>query len=171
MPRIYLSVIARDVNMHVSQRKFHDFLSHFPALVSDVVVVSRKNEVLLVKRSRAPYKGRWALPGGFAEKGETIEKTAIRECWEESGIRVKIVKLVGVYSNPRRDPRGQLVSVVFLAKPFNSRPRGSDETKEAKFFPLAKLPKNLAADHAKIIRDAAAASRKFWPKAQHLQKL
>ena len=88
------------------------------------------------------------------EKGERAENAARRECLEESGIRTKSIGLCGVYSNPRRDPRGHVVSLVFLLKPLNSKTRTSKETSDVRFFPISKVPKNLAADHSKILRDA-----------------
>ncbi len=87
------------------------------------------------------------------ERGETAEKAAMRECLEESGIKAKIIKLVGVYSDPMRDPRGHVVSVAFLMKPLTSKMKTSDETKDARFFPINTIPKNMAADHSKIIKD------------------
>ncbi|MBI4170177.1 MAG: NUDIX hydrolase [Candidatus Aenigmarchaeota archaeon] len=123
-------------------------------LAADGIVINKKKEILLVRRNHAPYKNRWALPGGFVEKGETVGKTAMRECLEESGIRTKIIKLVDVYSGPRRDPRGHVVSVAFLMRPVTKTTKTSNETSDVRFFPIEKIPKKLAADHDKIIKDA-----------------
>ncbi len=136
------------------RKKFHEMFKYVPMVATDSVVINGKKEILLVKRNHAPYKGRWCLPGGFVEKGETIEKAAMRECFEESGIRTKVVRLIGVYSDPRRDPRGHVVGIPFLLKPLSGKTRPSSETSEARFFPVNKIPKRLAADHNKIIKDA-----------------
>lgn len=138
----------------LSRKKFHELFKYVPRLASDAVVINSKKEVLLVKRVYPPYKNRWCLPGGFVELGETTEKTCMRECFEETGIKIKIIRLVGVYSEPRRDPRGHVVGVEFLAKPLSGNVRTSNETRDVRFFPASKLPKKLAADHDKIIKDA-----------------
>ena len=138
----------------LSKKKFYEMFKYVPRITSDSVVVNEKNEILLVKRDHSPYKNRWALPGGFVEKGETVEKAAIRECLEETGIRTEVLDLLGVYSNPRRDPRGHVVSLIFQMKPLSSKTKTSKETSDVRFFALDKVPKNLAADHGKILQDA-----------------
>ncbi len=140
--------------MLLSKKKFYETFKYVPRVATDSVVLNNKNEVLLVKRTNAPYKGRWCLPGGFVEKGETIEQAAMRECFEETGIRTKAVKLIGIYSDPGRDPRGHVVGIPFLMKPLSNKTRTSNETSDVRFFPIRKIPKRLAADHNKIIRDA-----------------
>ncbi len=72
--------------------------------------------MLLIRRKNAPFKGRYALPGGFMESGETAETAARRELKEETGISVTRLRLVGVYSDPRRDPRGHAVSIAYVAR-------------------------------------------------------
>ena len=69
-------------------------------------VIIHKESVTLIKRKNPPYKGSWALPGGFVEYGETVESAAIRETKEETGLDVILGDIVGVYSNPDRDPEG-----------------------------------------------------------------
>jgi len=117
----------------------------------DAVIIER-GSILLVKRRFDPYKGLWAIPGGFVEEGETVEQAAAREIFEETGVRIKIKKLVGVYSDPKRDPRGT-VSVAFIAKALSKEAKGGDDAEEAKWFKLSEIPP-LAFDHAKIINDA-----------------
>ncbi|HWH09373.1 MAG TPA: NUDIX hydrolase, partial [Candidatus Thermoplasmatota archaeon] len=113
-------------------------------------------EVLLIRRGREPFKGRWALPGGFVDVGETVEEAVRRELVEETGLRGDIVDLLGVYSDPRRDPRGHTVSVTFVLKVGGIVPVDDlDDADEARWFGLDKLP-DLAFDHARIVEDAKA---------------
>ncbi|MCX6776714.1 MAG: NUDIX hydrolase [Candidatus Micrarchaeota archaeon] len=117
----------------------------------DAVIIGR-GSILLVKRRFDPYKGLWAIPGGFVEEGETAEQAAARETFEETGVRIKVTKLLGVYSDPKRDPRGT-VSVAFIAKALSNEAKGGDDAEEAKWFKLSEIPP-LAFDHAKMINDA-----------------
>lgn len=120
-------------------------------LTVDAVII-REDSVVLIKRKNPPFRGRWALPGGFVEYGEEVEKACVREAREETGLRVKIRGLLGVYSKMGRDPRGHTVSVAFLAEG-DGRLRGGSDAGEAKFFNLKRLPP-LAFDHKNIIADA-----------------
>jgi 8-oxo-dGTP diphosphatase len=123
-----------------------------PKLTVDGLILKNK-KVLLIKRKNYPFKGKWALPGGFVEYKEKTEDTAIREVFEETGLKTKINTLVGVYSDPNRDPRGHTVSVIYLLKICGGKLKSSDDASDAKFFDLNQLPK-LAFDHNKIIKDA-----------------
>lgn len=126
-----------------------------PALTVDGVLIE-EGKVLLVRRGRPPWKGRWALPGGFVEIGESCEHAVVRECQEETRISVHPIGLVGVYSDPHRDPRGHLVTVAFLVRRLKGGPRearGGDDAADAQWFPVRRPPP-LAADHAQILRDA-----------------
>lgn len=120
-------------------------------LTVDAAIVKR-GSIVLIKRKNPPFKGRWALPGGFVEYGEQAEKACVREAMEETGLKIRIKKLVGVYSKMGRDPRGHTVSVAFIAEGRGKLKEGSD-AREAKYFNLNRLPK-LAFDHKKIIADA-----------------
>jgi len=121
-------------------------------LVVDVIIRT-PGGVVLVKRRNEPYKGRWALPGGFVCYGERVEDTAAREVSEETGLRVKLGKLVGVYSDPKRDPRGHVVSVCFSARRAGGRLRASSDAQDVKIF--KRIPwRDLAFDHARILKDA-----------------
>ncbi|HEC76104.1 MAG TPA: NUDIX hydrolase [Thermoplasmatales archaeon] len=122
-----------------------------PSITVDGVLIKNK-KVLLVKRLNEPFKGKWALPGGFVEYGERVEKAVLREFEEETGIKASIKKLIGVYSDPSRDPRGHTISIAFLLEG-KGEPYAGDDAVEVKFFDLEKLPP-LAFDHEKIIRDA-----------------
>lgn len=123
-------------------------------LTVDPIVVTDDGKVVLVKRSFDPYKDHWALPGGIVEYGETVEDAVVREAKEETGFYIKIEKLVGVYSDPKRDPRGHFVSVCFLSKIVGGELTISEETKEVKLFSRDELKSlKFAFDHEKILRD------------------
>jgi 8-oxo-dGTP diphosphatase len=106
--------------------------------------------IVLIKR-RFPPPG-WALPGGFVEYGETVEAAAIREAEEETGLKVTLTDLLGVYSDPHRDPRRHTIAVVFMATA-SGAPVGGDDAAEARVFTPASLPTPLAFDHSLILED------------------
>jgi 8-oxo-dGTP diphosphatase len=123
-----------------------------PLLTVDAVV-ERAGKVLLVRRRNPPYKGCWALPGGFVEYGESVEDAVVRELKEETGLKISIKGLLGVYSEPGRDPRGHVVSICFLATGEGAEKGGSDVA-EARFFGIEEIDFNkLAFDHEKILKD------------------
>lgn len=122
-----------------------------PAPTVDVVIFDPARGVVLVER-RNPPPG-WALPGGFVDYGETCEAAARREAKEETGLDVELTALVGVYSDPARDPRGHTLSVVYAAQAHNPEALAAgDDAARALFFPLDALPP-LAFDHARILGD------------------
>ncbi|MBC7128495.1 MAG: NUDIX hydrolase [Thermoplasmatales archaeon] len=121
-----------------------------PSLAVDGVLIKNR-KVLLVKRKNEPFKEKWALPGGFVEYGERVEEAIIRELKEETGMNVRIKKLFGVYSDPDRDPRGHVISIVFLVES-EDEPKAGDDAVDARFFDLDNLPE-LAFDHKKIIEE------------------
>jgi 8-oxo-dGTP diphosphatase len=125
---------------------------HSPALSVDGVLI-QNNTVLLVQRKNKPFQGSWALPGGFVEYGETTEDAVVREVMEETGLNIRILQLVGVYSDPHRDPRGHTITVAYLVKPRGGTLRAGDDAVNAKFFKRKELPV-LAFDHAIIVKDA-----------------
>lgn len=125
-----------------------------PLLATDCIVFDSKGRVLLIRRGRPPYKGRYALPGGFIEIGETAEAACRRELEEETGIKARKLMLVGVYSDPKRDPRGHCVSVAFMARVNSARPVAGDDAAAAEWVGNWRREK-LAFDHAKILADAA----------------
>ncbi len=119
------------------------------------VVIARENEqgnpeVLLILRKNPPPG--WALPGGFVDTGETVEEAAVREAREETGLQVTSLELLGVYSRPDRDPRHHTISTVFIARA-EGVPQAADDAAEARFFPLDRLPENIAFDHREILED------------------
>ncbi len=123
-----------------------------PRLTVDGVLFDDSKRILLVKRRRDPFKGKWALPGGFVEYGERTEDAVVREVLEETGLETRVVKLIGVYSDPNRDPRGHTVSVVYLLEKTGGVLKGGDDASDARFFDLGNLPE-LSFDHDRIIED------------------
>ena len=122
-----------------------------PKLMVDVIIPSQEG-VVLVRRGSEPFEGRWALPGGFVEVGETAEEAATRETAEETGLAVEISRLVGVYSDPERDPRGHNVSVAFVAEVLSGDLAAASDAAEVAVLDPATV--ELAFDHARIIADA-----------------
>jgi 8-oxo-dGTP diphosphatase len=129
-----------------------------PLLAVDAVILFQDG-IVLIKRDNPPFAGSYALPGGFVEVGETVEAAAAREACEETGLAIELLSLVGIYSNPARDPRGHVVSAAFLARGSGDLLAGSD-ARLAKVFPLESLP-SLAFDHDEIIRDARTIKLKY----------
>jgi 8-oxo-dGTP diphosphatase len=122
-----------------------------PLLTVDTVII-HIGKIVLIRRNNPPFQGHFALPGGFVEVGETVEAAAIREAKEETGLDVRLLKLLGVYSDPSRDPRGHTVSVCFLAEGSGNLQAGSD-AKDTGLFGIEEIPE-LAFDHNKIIEDS-----------------
>lgn len=123
-----------------------------PFPTADMLIYSEKQGIVMVKRRNVPHG--WALPGGFVEYGERMERAAEREALEETGLNVCIGGLIGVYSDPARDPRMHTVSAAYWAlAPDDAKPHGGDDAAEALFFPLSALPEPVVFDHAKIIAD------------------
>ncbi len=122
-----------------------------PLLAADAVILFRSG-IVLIRRDNPPYQGSFALPGGFVEIGETVENAAAREAQEETGLVIDLLGLIGIYSDPGRDPRGHVVSAAYLSRGMGELHSGSD-ARSAEVVPLNNLPK-LAFDHDKIVRDA-----------------
>jgi 8-oxo-dGTP diphosphatase len=125
-----------------------------PALTVDAFIRDPDGRVLLVRRGRPPFAGQWALPGGFVEYGETTEAACAREALEETGLSVLVERLLGVYSDPQRDPRGHTVGILYACRFEGGSPRAGDDAAEARFFEpadLARLP--LAFDHRRILEE------------------
>lgn len=126
-----------------------------PSLTVDIVIINIGKELILIKRKNEPYKNFWAIPGGFVEYGETVENAAIREAKEETNIDVELLDICGVYSNPKRDPRGHVISIGFLAKGDIKNMNAGDDAKDIHLFSIKDLKNiNLAFDHDIILKDA-----------------
>jgi len=126
-----------------------------PLLAVDGIVLTKDGKIVLVRRLNEPFKGYWALPGGFVEYGERVEEALKREVLEETGLKVRILKLVGVYSDPNRDPRGHVISICYLCEEVGGKLRPSSDAMEAAAFAKERLRKlKLAFDHSHMLRDA-----------------
>jgi 8-oxo-dGTP diphosphatase len=127
----------------------------------DAWIEDGRGRILLVRRGRPPFEGRWSLPGGFCEWGETTEDACARESREETGLKVRIGGVLGVYSDPKRDPRGHTVSVLYEAKPIGGSAKGGDDAADARWFTTSELSSvELAFDHAEIVREQLARRRR-----------
>ena len=123
-----------------------------PRLAADIIIEFPDGEIVLVRRGVEPFKGTWALPGGGVEIGERVEEAAIREAKEETGLDIRLEGLVGVYSDPDRDPRGHTVSIVYHAMPIGGIFRADTDASEVlKTAPNLNLL--LAFDHSRILAD------------------
>lgn len=133
-----------------------------PTLGADSVILVKSPtaasgwKVLLIERGHEPYKGKWALPGGFMEWGESCEQAAARELEEETSLKNVELKQLGVFSKPGRDPRGTIVSVAFwgvVDERAAAQARGGDDAARAEWFDLERTPP-LAFDHGDILAAA-----------------
>jgi len=123
-----------------------------PAITVDAIIM-KDQSILLVQRKHEPFQGFWALPGGFVEYGETTEKAVIREVREETGLETTVYRLLGVYSDPNRDPRGHTITVAYLVTPVGGNLVAGDDAALVRYFKGDELPR-LAFDHTNIVKDA-----------------
>ncbi|MDF1557206.1 MAG: NUDIX hydrolase [ANME-2 cluster archaeon] len=135
-----------------------------PLLTVDLML-AMGDRIVLIKRANPPYQGQWALPGGFMEVGETVEEAAVREGNEETGLDVELKSLVGVFSDPDRDPRGHTVSICFAALG-RGIPQASTDAQDVAMFDLDDLPP-LAFDHQHIINTGMGKLRELILQAPH----
>jgi 8-oxo-dGTP diphosphatase len=122
-----------------------------PKLTVDAVILYN-GRIVLIQRKNPPFQGKFALPGGFVNIGETVEDAVAREACEETGLSIEIVKLLGVYSDPLRDPRGHTVSICYLSLGHGILKADSD-AKDVFLFNVDRLPE-MAFDHNKIVEQA-----------------
>lgn len=139
----------------------------YPRVTVDSFVRDRRGRLLLVRRGNPPFKGKWGLPGGFCEWRETTEACCARETLEETGLVVRVGALLAVYSDPRRDPRGHNITVLYAARPVRGTVQGGDDAAEARWFTRAEMRRlDFAFDHGEIVREQLARSRAARPRAR-----
>ncbi len=131
-----------------------------PTLTVDAVIFQLLDDqlgVLLIQRQHAPFKGQWALPGGYNPTGETTHEAFGRVLHTKAGLKVsdlRFVEQLYTFDTVARDPRGHAVSVTYLGLGKDLVPAGSVTTQNPQFFPLTSLPESVAYDHADIVRYA-----------------
>lgn len=128
-----------------------------PVVAVDAVIRMVKRGVVFVRRRYPPFQDCWALPGGKVEIGETVEEAIVREVKEETGLTVEPKGVIGVFSDPSRDPRGHIVSIAFHAQIVSGTLlAGSDALDVKTFF---EVPRPLAFDHQQILDASGAFQR------------
>lgn len=129
-----------------------------PALTVDIVVFTVTDgdlAVLLIRRAQEPFRGRWALPGGFIRLDESLRRAAWRELKEETGVSAGFLEQIGAFGRPDRDPRERIISVAYFAllAVDGMAIQAASDAREARLFSIDALPE-LAFDHARILRYA-----------------
>jgi 8-oxo-dGTP diphosphatase len=114
------------------------------------IIIEVEGGIVLIDRKNPPHG--WAIPGGFVDYGETVETAAIREAKEETGLDVTLTHLLGVYSDPSRDPRLHTISTVFVGTA-GGQPVAADDAAAAGVFTTENLPYEIAFDHCDILAD------------------
>jgi len=126
-------------------------------LVTVDAIIINKSKIALIQRHNEPFKGMWALPGGFVDENEPAKHACIREAFEETGLEVTTIKISDEYSSPDRDPRGFTISLVFLCSVKKGTLKAGDDAKNAQWFSLYNLPP-MAFDHKKMIDDCLSSA-------------
>ena len=124
-------------------------MNNISVTVDGIIYLHRK--IVFVKRKYPPFQNHWALPGGHIEYGESAEEAVVREVEEETGLTTEILKLVGVYSDPNRDPRGHKISICYSLLPSTYEIRAGSDAEDVKWFHAP--PDDLAFDHSQMLYD------------------
>ncbi|MEM5829636.1 MAG: NUDIX hydrolase [Candidatus Aenigmatarchaeota archaeon] len=118
------------------------------------IIIEKGSKIVLIKRKKEPFKDKWVLPGGHVEENETVEEAAIREAKEETSLDVKLKGILGVYSDPKRDPRYLTISTVFIVKPLSKKIKAGSDAAKVEWIDVRKIDwNNLGFDHLKILKD------------------
>jgi 8-oxo-dGTP diphosphatase len=137
-------------------------MKKFTGKTSTAIIPFPEDKILLVKRDTVPFKGYWALPGGRMDPGETIDQTIVRECREETGLDVEIVRVIGEYVEigVKDDVEYEYYPTCFLVKVIAGEiKRQESEIQEIRLFSLKRLPNPLAFVHEKMIADYLSSKR------------
>jgi 8-oxo-dGTP diphosphatase len=142
----------------MTEKKLFSYKYPHPAVAADLAIFTLQADqlhVLLVERAREPFKGRWALPGGFVRMHEDLPAAAARELEEETGVAGAYLEQVGAFGNPARDPRERVISIAFFAIIASDtiHLQSGGDAAAARWWPATGLPK-LAFDHAQILEQA-----------------
>jgi len=126
-----------------------------PSVTTDIIIFTIQDDnlkILLVKRDIRPFKNQWALPGGFVRINESLEQTAKRELEEETGVKDVYLEQLYTFGNPKRDPRGRIISIAYIAliNSENIKLKATTDVSDAQWFSIEKIPE-LAFDHNKIL--------------------
>jgi ADP-ribose pyrophosphatase YjhB (NUDIX family) len=121
-----------------------------PIPTVDIIIEVGSKGIVLIKRKNPPYG--WAIPGGFVDYGESLEKAAVREAKEETNLDVKLIKQFHTYSDQKRDPRHHSISTVYIAKAKGIH-KAKDDALEIGIFNETNLPEEIAFDHRSILKD------------------
>jgi ADP-ribose pyrophosphatase YjhB (NUDIX family) len=121
-----------------------------PIPTVDIIIEVGSKGIVLIKRKNPPYG--WAIPGGFVDYGESLEKAAVREAKEETNLDVKLVRQFHTYSDQKRDPRHHSISTVYIAQG-EGIPQAKDDAVEIGIFTESDLPGEIAFDHRSILYD------------------
>jgi 8-oxo-dGTP diphosphatase len=117
-------------------------------------ILQRDSKVLMIRRKKDPFKDQLALPGGFVNEGETVEDAVKRETKEETSLEVEPMEILGVYSDPRRDPRKHVMTVVFVCIIIRGSGNAADDATSIEWVELADTEsKQIGFDHVTILRD------------------
>ncbi|MFQ5909616.1 MAG: NUDIX domain-containing protein [Thermoplasmata archaeon] len=115
-------------------------------------ILSHRGKLVAVRRKYPPFKGKLALPGGFVEYGERVEEAVVREFEEETGVKTSVKRILGVYSDPDRDPRGQVITVVFILDKKGGKLKSGSDAESTELIDPEQVG-GLAFDHARIVED------------------
>jgi ADP-ribose pyrophosphatase YjhB (NUDIX family) len=135
----------------LSKKKFLKTFDYAPRLAVSLIIENKRTEILLARRAIPPCRGFWHMPGSFVLKGESLNNCIKRIILKELGLKIntKSVKLVGVFDNLHKDPRGHVIDVIYKLK-IKAMPRLTEETKEVKFF--STLPPHIGFNHRETLR-------------------